>query len=92
MASHELRKFHASGGTYTDTETVLTYNDDSKSVDVAVHCMPGLVYWTRPDSPVMRKWVDELLKDKGVKRNGARSERTAWGMASWRFTYWVKAV
>lgn len=90
MASHELKKSHASGGTYVDTETVITYEDGATSVDVVINQLPGLAYWGRPQSETVRKWVDELLNGKGVKRAGARIENRPWGNA-WRFTYFVEA-
>jgi putative NADPH-quinone reductase len=91
MATFELTKQHASGGIYVDTETVLTYCDALNRVDVVVNQVPGLLYWSRPTPEIMRKWVDEILKGKGVKRDGARIEGQAYGRA-WRFTYPVKAA
>lgn len=92
MASHELRKMNASGGTYTDTETVLTYSDGGNVVYVRVECMPFLQYWSCPDAKTIRGWVDELLKGKGMKRDGARIEIGGGSVATWNFRYYLKAV
>lgn len=86
MAILESSHLYASGQ-YTDTETTLRFEQGTHTVWVKVRCLPGLSYWERPPADVMRKWVDALIKDEPVKRDGARVQTKN----RWFFNYYLKA-
>ena len=85
----EAKHLNSSGGTYDDTETVIRWAPGSNAVWVTVECLPFLQWWSLPDAGKMRKWVDDLLKDQGVKRDGARVEINGGPLNKWRFLYSV---
>jgi hypothetical protein len=85
----ESKHVHASGGTYADTETTIRFTPGSNTVHVTVRCLPGLQYWTVPNATVMRKWIDAVLKDHNVKRDGARMEINGGPISQWRYMYSV---
>ena len=86
QATHQ----NASGGTYVDTDTTITWNEGSNVCTVVVKCRPHLQYWSCPDAATLRKWVDALLKDSGMKRDGARYYHNDGPLDQWKYTYYLK--
>lgn len=87
-----VEKHINASGMYADTETTVAYAPGSKVVAVSVEMLPFLSYWKQPSAALMRKWVDEILKGQGMKRDGARIAHTDGPLNKWRFTYYVKPI
>lgn len=87
-ATHSFASHCAYAG-IPDTETVIKHLKGSKLVRVHVKYLPGMSMWAPPPAAVMRRWVDALLKDQDVKRDGPRMEVNAY-FDGWKYNYYLK--
>lgn len=84
-----VTRLHASGHV-NDTETTISDHGGSR-VSGTIRCVPGLLWWTRPDAATLRKWADELLEGTGRKRSGAIQFHNH-TVTAWHFVYYLTPI
>lgn len=76
-----------------DTQTEIKFESDGISnetfVMVTIRPYRGLQYWSRPDSELIRKWIDQMLPSDW-KRNGRMESLSHAPIGGWKFRYPVK--